>query len=51
MPVTESDADEAAHKTRRWLDSLHDVAEAASPLPRKTRVIRVSARGREAEGC
>ena len=33
--------DDSAHKTRRWLDGLHDVAEAASPLSRKTRVISV----------
>ena len=38
---TEPDADDSAHKTRRWLDALHDVAEAASPLPRKVRVISV----------
>ena len=38
---TEQDTDDSAHKTRRWLDALHDVAEAASPLPRKTRVISV----------
>ena len=38
---TESDADDSAHKTRRWLDGLHDVAAAASPLPHKTRVISV----------
>ena len=37
----EPDADDSAHKTRRWLDGLHDVADAASPLPRKTRVISV----------
>ena len=30
-----------ACKTRRWLDGLHDVTEAASELPRKTRVISV----------
>ena len=30
-----------ARKTRRWLDGLHDVAEAASALPRKTRVVSV----------
>ena len=33
--------DDSARKTRRWLDGLHDVAEAASQLPRKTRVISV----------
>ena len=33
--------DDSAHKTRRWLDGLHDVAEAASPLPRTIRVISV----------
>ena len=33
--------DDAARKTRRWLDGLHDVAEAASEIPRKTRVISV----------
>ncbi|MDE0457928.1 MAG: IS4 family transposase [Chromatiales bacterium] len=38
---TEPDANDSAHKTRRWLDGLHDVAEAASELPRKTRVISV----------
>ena len=38
---TEPDADDSAHKTRRWLDGLHDVAQAASPLSRKTRVISV----------
>ena len=38
---TEPKADEAARKTRRWLDGLHDVAEAASALPRKVRVISV----------
>ena len=38
---TEQQADDSAHKTRRWLDGLHDVAEAASELPRKTRVISV----------
>ena len=37
---TEPD-DDSAHKTRRWLDGLHDVAEAACELPRKTRVISV----------
>ena len=39
--ATEPDADDSARKTRRWLDGLHDVAEAASPLPRKTRVLSV----------
>ena len=38
---TEQETDDAARKTRRWLDALHDVAQAASPLPRKTRVISV----------
>ena len=38
---TEPDADDSARKTRRWLDGLHDVAQAASPLSRKTRVISV----------
>ena len=38
---TEPDDDEAARKPRRWLDGLHDVAEAASELPRKVRVISV----------
>ena len=28
--------DDAARKTRRWLDGLHDVAEAALPLPPAT---------------
>ena len=35
------ETDDAARKTRRWLDGLHDVAEAASALPRKVRVISV----------
>lgn len=35
------ETDDSAHKTRRWLDGLHDVAQAVSPLPRKTRVISV----------
>ena len=38
---TEPDADDSAHKTRRWLDGLHDVAEAACELPRNTRVLSV----------
>ena len=38
---TEPETDDAARKTRRWLDGLHDVAEAASELPRKVRVISV----------
>ena len=38
---TEPDDDDSARKTRRWLDGLHDVAEAASHLPRKVRVISV----------
>ena len=38
---TEPEADDSAHKTRRWLDGLHDVAEAASGLPRNTRVLSV----------
>ena len=38
---TEPDDDDSTRKTRRWLDGLHDVAEAASPLPRSTRVISV----------
>ena len=38
---TEPDADDSARKTRRWLDGLHDVADAASPLPRNTRVLSV----------
>ena len=38
---TEQHTDDAARKTQRWLDGLHDVAEAASQLPRKTRVISV----------
>ncbi len=38
---TEPDADDSARKTRCWLDGLHDVAEAASHLPRKTRVLSV----------
>ena len=38
---TEPDADDSTRKTRRWLDGLHDVAEAASELPRSTRVISV----------
>ena len=33
--------DDSAHKTQRWLDGLHDVAEATSQLPRKTRIISV----------
>ena len=39
--TTEPEADDSARKTRRWLDGLHDVAEAASELPRKVRVISV----------
>ena len=35
------ETDAAARKTRRWLDGLHDVAEASCELPRKTRVISV----------
>ena len=38
---TEPETDDSARKTRRWLDGLHDVAEAASELPRKVRVISV----------
>ena len=38
---TEPDDDDATRKTRRWLDGLHDVAEAASGLPRNTRVLSV----------
>ena len=38
---TEPETDDSARKTRRWLDGLHDVAEAASELPRSTRVISV----------
>ena len=38
---TEPQTDDSVRKTRRWLDGLHDVAEAASELPRKTRVISV----------
>ena len=38
---TEQQTDDSARKTRRWLDGLHDVAEAASELPRKVRVISV----------
>ena len=38
---TETDADDSAHKTRRWLDGLHDVAEVACELSRKTRVLSV----------
>ena len=38
---TEQDTDDPARKTRRWLDGLHDVAEAASQLPRKVRVLSV----------
>ena len=38
---TEPDDDDSTRKTRRWLDGLHDVAEAASKLPRSTRVISV----------
>ena len=38
---TEPETDDSVRKTRRWLDGLHDVAEAASELPRKTRVISV----------
>ena len=38
---TEPEGDDSARKTRRWLDGLHDVAQAASALPRKTRVINV----------
>ena len=38
---TEPQTDDSAHKTRRWLDGLHDVAEAACELSRKTRVISV----------
>ena len=32
---------DSANETQRWLDGLHDVARAASQLPRKTRVISV----------
>ena len=35
------ETDDAARKTRRWLDGLHDVAETACELPRNTRVISV----------
>ncbi len=38
---TEPDDDDSARRTRRWLDGLHDVAEAASEIPRKVRVISV----------
>ena len=38
---TEPETDDSVRKTRRWLDGLHDVAEAACELPRKTRVISV----------
>ena len=38
---TEQETDDSVRKTRRWLDALHDVAEAASSLPRKVRVISV----------
>ena len=38
---TEPETDDSARKTRCWLDGLHDVAEAASELPRKVRVISV----------
>ena len=38
---TEPEADDSARKTRRWLDGLHDVAEAASGFPRNTRVLSV----------
>ena len=38
---TKQQTDDSAHKTRRWLDGLHDVAQAASPLPPKTRVLSV----------
>ena len=38
---TEPDDDDSARKTQRWLDALHDVAEAALPLPRKIRVLSV----------
>ena len=38
---TEQETDDPARKTRRWLDGLHDVAEAASQLPRKVRVLSV----------
>ena len=38
---TEPDDDDSTRKTRRWLDGLHDVAEAASALPRKVQVISV----------
>ena len=38
---TEQQTDDSARKTRRWLDGLHDVAAAASELPRKVRVISV----------
>ena len=34
-------AGDSANETQRWLDGLHDVARAASQLPRKTRVISV----------
>ena len=33
--------DDSMRKTRRWLDGLRDVAEAASHVPRKTRVLSV----------
>ena len=38
---TEQGTGGSVRKTQRWLDGLHDVAEAASQLPRKTRVISV----------
>ena len=38
---TEPDDDDSARKPRRWLNGLHDVAEAASELPRKVRVLSV----------
>ena len=40
-PNTEQHTDDSTRKTRRWLDALHDVAEAACALPRKTRVLSV----------
>ena len=39
--ATAQETDDSPRKPRRWLDGLHDVAEAASQLPHKTRVISV----------
>ena len=38
---TEPGTGGSVDKTQRWLDGLHDVAQAASQLPRNTRVITV----------